>query len=130
MVYGCQDLNFITILSLSVFLISKINLLSWLQAEFRFTASSNHHITVRLKKGIVWSLESEIGIPSQYRFCQVLEWNRSFTVSAILSACNATIFNSFLEKLVKKEKKFCPISAGFIKRVCRGHFLIKKDKGC
>ena len=39
MVYGCQDLNFITILSLSVFLISKINLLSWLQAEFRFTAS-------------------------------------------------------------------------------------------
>ena len=39
MVYGCQDLNFITILSLSVFLIRKINLLSWLQAEFRFTAS-------------------------------------------------------------------------------------------
>ena len=38
MVYGCQDLNFITILSLSVFLIRKKNLLSCLQAEFRFTA--------------------------------------------------------------------------------------------
>ena len=61
---------------------------------------------MRLKKGNSLIFESEIGIPSQYRFCQVLEWNRSFTVSAILSACNATIFNSFLEKLVKKEKKF------------------------
>lgn len=63
---------------------------------------------MRLKKGNSLIFESEIGIPSQYRFCQVPEWNRSFTVSAILSACNATTFNSFLEKLVKKEKNFVP----------------------